>query len=186
MIIQSPTSFEVFYKQFYRKAFLFTKSYVHDGPAAEDIAAESFIKLWEESRRNRIEHPEVFLLTILKNKAMDYLKHETVKEEVFRKLENAHQEELAMRISLLESCNPEEVFATEVRQILQDTLARFPEQTRLIFELSRFENQSNRAIAQRLGLTEKSIEYHITKVLRALRISLQDYLSLFGFFLFLK
>jgi RNA polymerase sigma-70 factor (ECF subfamily) len=180
------TQFDVFYKQFYRKAFYFTKSYVHDELAAEDIASESFIRLWEESRKTQIDRPEVFLLAILKNRAMDYLKHETVREETFRKLETEHRNELALRISLLESCNPEEVFAIEIQQIMQDTLARFPEQTRLIFELSRFENLPNREIARQLNLSEKSVEYHITKALKALRISLKDYLMLISIFLFLK
>jgi RNA polymerase sigma-70 factor (ECF subfamily) len=180
------TSFEVFYKQFYRKAFNFTKSYVHDVPAAENIASEAFIKFWEESRRIKINNPEVYLLTILKNKALDYLKHETVREEAFRKIATAHQEELAMRISMLEALNPVEVFTIEIQQIVQDTLARFPEQTRLIFELSRFENQSNKEIARQLGLSEKAVEYHITKALKALRISLKDYLPLFLFFCLFK
>ncbi|MDR1454035.1 MAG: hypothetical protein LBJ01_00110 [Tannerella sp.] len=52
------TSFEVFYNQFYRKAFHFARSYVHNERVAEDIASESFIKLWEESRKNSIESPK--------------------------------------------------------------------------------------------------------------------------------
>jgi RNA polymerase sigma-70 factor (ECF subfamily) len=50
--------------------------------------------------------------------------------------------------------------------------------------MSRFGNQSNKEIAEALGLTVKSIEYHITKALKALRISLKDYLPLFDFFFF--
>jgi RNA polymerase sigma-70 factor (ECF subfamily) len=185
MINPSPdTLFEVFYKRFYRKAFIFAKSYVHDIPAAEDIAAEAFIKLWKESRRTKIDNQEIFLLTVLRNKSLDYLRHKTVREEASRKMEMEHQEEQAMRISMLESLNPADVFSAEIQQIVQDTLARFPEQTRLIFELSRFENRSNREIARQLGLTEKAIEYHITKALKTLRITLKDYLPLFVFLFF--
>jgi RNA polymerase sigma-70 factor (ECF subfamily) len=151
---------------------------------AEDIASESLVKLWEQSRKSRVEHPGVFLLTILKNRALDHLKHEAIREEAFAELKNIHREEVAMRISMLESCNPEGIFDAEIRQIVTDTLSRFPEQTRLIFEMSRFENRSNKDIAETMGLTVKSIEYHITKTLKALRISLKDYLPLFYFFFF--
>jgi RNA polymerase sigma-70 factor (ECF subfamily) len=178
------TEFENIYKRFYRKAFLFTKSYVHDKVVAEDITSESLIKLWEQIRRQQVIHPEGFLLTLLKNKALDFLKHETIKKEAFNEMKMIHREELNLRISLLEACDPEEIFTTEIQKIIQKTLSQFPEQTRLIFELSRFENKSNKEIAEKLGLSAKSIEYHISKVLKALRISLRDYLPLFYFFFF--
>jgi len=183
-----PLSFEfdVLYKQFYRKAFYFTKSYVHDDLIAEDITSESLIKLWEQLRRTDIRHPDVFLLTILKNKSLDYLKHKVIKETVFEDLKSLYQEELDMRISMLEACDPEEVFTKEIQKIVEDTLAQFPEQTRLIFEMSRFGNKTNKEIAEELGYTIKNVEYHISKVLKALRISLKDYLPLFYFFFFFR
>ena len=182
----SHIEFEDLYKRFYRKSFLFTMSYVHNEMVAEDITSEVLIKLWAELRRGGINNPDAFLLTLLKNKALDYLKHEMIKEEVFSKIKTAHQEELDMRISMLESCDPEEVFTTEIQQIIRTTLAAFPEQTRLIFEMSRFDNKSNKEIAEELGLSVKSIEYHIAKVLKSLRISLKDYLPIFYFFFFFK
>lgn len=183
---RSRMEFEDLYKRFYRKSFLFTMSYVHNEMVAEDITSEVLIKLWTELRRGGINNPDAFLLTLLKNKALDYLKHEVVREEAFNNLKTAHQEELDMRISMLESCDPEEVFTTEIQQIIRTTLATFPEQTQLIFEMSRFDNKSNKEIADELGLSVKSIEYHITKVLKALRVSLKDYLPIFYFFFFFK
>jgi len=178
--------FDALYKQFYKKAFYFTQSYVHDELVAEDITSESLIKLWEQLRRTEIHHPEVFLLTILKNKSLDYLKHKVIKETALDELKSIHKEELDMRISMLEACNPEEVFSSEIQQIVQKTLAQFPEQTRLIFDMSRFENRSNREIAEAFGYSIKNVEYHISKVLKALRVSLKDYLPLFYFFFFFK
>lgn len=181
---QSSATFEAIYKQFYRKAFYFTKSYVHDEMIAEDIASEALIKLWEYVRREEVKHPEVFLLTLLKNKSLDYLKHEAIKANAFHEIKNTHYEELTIRINMLEACNPEEIFTIEIQQILRNTLTGFPEQTRTIFEMSRFENKSNKEIAEEFGVTVKSIEYHISKVLKTLRINLKDYLPLFYFFFF--
>ena len=182
----SYMEFEDLYKRFYRKSFLFTMSYIHKEMAAEDIASEVLIRLWTEIRRGGINNPDAFLLTLLKNRSLDYLKHEAVKEEAFSNMKTAHQEELDMRISMLESCDPEEVFTTEIQLIIRNTLATFPEQTQLIFEMSRFDNKTNKEIADKLKLSVKSVEYHITKVLKALRISLKDYLPLFYFFFFFK
>lgn len=96
------------------------------------------------------------------------------------------QRELDIRISTLEACNPEDIFSTEVQQIITDTLALLPEQTRRVFEMSRFENKTNREIAEELQITVKGVEYHITKALKPLRVSLKDYLPLFYFFFFFQ
>ncbi len=183
---QPYADFETLYKLFYGKSFYFTKSYVFDDLVAEDITAEALVKLWEQIRRNDVIHPEAFLLTILKNKALDYLKHLHIKEETLKELKSTYYEELNLRISMLQACDPEEIFTAEIQEIVKKTLSAFPEQTRLVFEMSRFENKTNKEIAERLGVSVKSIEYHITKVLKALRISLKDYLPLFYFFFFFK
>lgn len=69
-------SFNAIYTLYYRKSFLFARSYVHDEQAAEDIAAEALIKLWEKLKSDIINSPQAMLLTILKNKSLDYLRLE--------------------------------------------------------------------------------------------------------------
>jgi len=86
---------------------------------------------------------------------------------------------LAIRISTLEACNPENIFSEEIRTILVKTLQELPPQTRKVFMMSRFEQKSGKEIAEMLGITVKGVDYHIAKALKALRISLKDYLPLF-------
>ena len=178
------SSFNEIYTSYYKKSFFFAKSYVHDDLAAEDIASESLIKLWEKLKTEKIDYIEPLLLTILKNKALDYLKHEEVKRTAFESMADWHQQELSIRISTLESCDPNEIFSDEVESIIRETLKLLPEQTRQIFLLSRFENKSNKEIAEQMGISIKGVEYHISKALKALRITLKDYLPLFYFFFY--
>lgn len=177
-------SFNEIYTSYHKKSFFFAKSYVHDDLAAEDIASESLIKLWEKLKTEKIDYIEPLLLTILKNKALDYLKHEEVKRTAFESMVDWHQQELSIRISTLESCDPNEIFSDEVESIIRETLKLLPEQTRRIFLLSRFENKSNKEIAEQMGISIKGVEYHISKALKALRITLKDYLPLFYFFFY--
>ena len=177
-------SFNEIYTSYYKKSFFFAKSYVHDDLAAEDIASESLIKLWENLKTEKIDYIEPLLLTILKNKALDYLKHEEVKRTAFESMVDWHQQELSIRISTLESCDPNEIFSDEVESIIRETLKLIPEQTQRIFLLSRFENKSNKEIAELMGISVKGVEYHISKALKALRITLKDYLPLFYFFFY--
>lgn len=181
---ESNTEFERIYKQYYKKSFFFTRSYVHNDRVAEDIVSEALITLWERVQQHQVAHPEVYLLAMLKNKALDYLRHETVRKEVHSELREALCEELDLRISFLEACDPEEIFSEEIQRIVQQTLSTFSKTTRQIFTMSRFEHASNKQIALLLGMTVKNVEYHISKVLKALRVSLKDYLPLY-LFLFL-
>lgn len=178
------SSFNEIYTSYYKKSFFFAKSYVHDDLAAEDIASESLIKLWEKLKTEQIDYIEPLLLTILKNKALDYLKHEEVKRTAFESMADWHQQELSIRISTLESCDPNEIFSDEVENIIQETLKSLSDPTRQAFLLSRFENKSNKEIAELMGISVKGVEYHISKALKALRITLKDYLPLFYFFFY--
>ena len=174
-------NFNTLYTKFYRKSFLFTKSYVHDECIAEDIVSDVLIKLWEILKEKEIEHIEALLLTTLKNKSLDHLKHEAVKTEALRTLTDMRQRELDIRISTFE-----DIFSTEVQQIVTATLALLPEQSRRVFEMSRFENKTNKEIAEELQLTVKGVEYHTTKALKPLRENLKDYLPLFYFYFFFQ
>ena len=58
-----------------------------------------------------------------------------------------------------------------------------PLQTKRVFMMSRFEQKSGKEIAEALGITVKGVDYHIAKALKALRISLKDYLPLIYFLL---
>ena len=71
----------------------------------------------------------------LRNKALDYLRHESMKQQVITRISEKQNEELALRLSSLEDCNPNEIFSKEVMDIVQRTLQSLPEQTSRIFTL---------------------------------------------------
>lgn len=178
--------FNEIYTCYYKKSFYFAKSYVHDDLVAEDIASESLIKLWEKLKTESMEKKYILplLLTILKNKALDYLKHENVKHTAFEQMEDWQHQELSMRLSALEACNPNEIFLEEIQEIIHHTMSTLSKQTYQIFMLSRFEHKSNKEIAEVMRITVKNVEYHISKALKVLRIALKDYLPLFYFFFY--
>ena len=179
-------SFNTLYTRYYRKAFLFTKSFVHDESVAEDIVSDALIKLWESLKEKETDYTDALLLTILKNKSLDHLKHEAIKAEAIHSMSNMSQRELEIRISTLQACDPEEIFSEEVKKIIADTLATLPEQTRHIFIMSRFQNRSNKEIAAQLGISVKGVEYHITKALKPLRLRLKDSLPVLSFLLLIE
>lgn len=182
--MESKKSFTEIYNAYYKRAFYFVKSYVHDEVAAEDIASEALIKLWEQIKIKDVDdYVAPLLLAILKNKSLDYLKHEEVKRNALENIADWYSYERSIRISSLEACNPDDIFSNDVQRIVQEVLEKMPVQTREIFMLSRFDNQTNAEISAKMDISTKSVEYHITKVLKVLRVALKDYLPIF-FFLF--
>ena len=186
MVTASLKNFNEIYHAYYKKSFLFVKSYLHDAHAAEDIVADSLIKLWEKMKTERIDPVGPYLFIILKNHTLDYLKHQVVRQDVHNSLEKALSREVEIRMASLESSDPKEIFSVEIKQIIEDTLLLLPEKTREIFIMSRFQNKSHKEIADLFDITVKGVDYHILQSVRELRSALKDYLPLIGFVSFLQ
>ena len=90
---------------------MFAKSYVQNDFAAEDIVADSMITLWKHWDNKRQKTIHAFLLNILKNKALDYLKHRRTELSVVETLHVWEQQELDIQIEALEACNPHDIFS---------------------------------------------------------------------------
>jgi RNA polymerase sigma-70 factor (ECF subfamily) len=78
-----------------------------------------------------------------------------------------------LSINTLQACDPEFLFSEEMERIIAETLQSLPKKTRQIFVLNRFEGLSYHEIAEKMNLSGKTIEYHISRALRELRISLK-------------
>jgi RNA polymerase sigma-70 factor (ECF subfamily) len=115
---------------------------------------------------------------------LDYLKHEAVKQNVHDLLADYSVKELEIRISTLEACEPNKVYEADIQNIIKNTLAELPEQTRQIFKMNRLRNISKKEIAEHYGITIKGVDYHLYKALNSLRENLKDYYPLVLFFLF--
>ena len=164
-------TFNQLYKEYYRKAYLYAKSYVGDTFVAEDIASEAMITVWEKMKTSEKKELISFLFVILKNKSLDYLRKKSTHDLYFEKMGNVGLADLEIRISSLDN-----ILVSEAESIISKTLSTFSDQTQNIFHLSRIDGLSNAEIASKIGLSEKGVEYHISKVLKTLRISLKDFL----------
>jgi RNA polymerase sigma-70 factor (ECF subfamily) len=70
------------------------------------------------------------------------------------------------------------VLAGELEKKLRKALNELPEQCRIIFQLSRFEELRYREIAEKLGISVKTVENQMGKALKLLRVKLVDFLPL--------
>ena len=121
-------SFSQIYTSLYKRSLLFYQVLRARRLVAEDITSESLIKLWERLKESPVAQEAVLplLLTILKHKSLDYLKHREVELRSCSELEAWRMQELSIRLSTLEACNPDEIFSKEVTHIIRQTLSPSP------------------------------------------------------------
>ncbi len=181
--LQNLKLFSEFFQNNQQQFYSFAYSYIRNRADAEDVLMESMAVLWENREQWKKEsNVRALLLTIIKNKALNYLAHEQIRLHAENEITTHRQRELDLRISTLEICDPDYIFETEIHKIVLHSLSQLSEQTRNIFILSRFNNFSNKQIAEQLGISVKTVESHITKVIKLLKVSLKDYLYYFLFF----
>lgn len=173
-----------FYTEYFRRCVLFAKSYVYDDMVAENIASESIVILWDKLNQGiDVQYPLPFLMGVVRNKVLHYLRSKESDFKLCECLQQKNEEEIIFRINSLEACSPHELYNKDIMQILQYSLDTMSDQTRKIFIMSRFKNMSYKDIAIVLGISEKTVEYHISKSLKILRDELKDYLPLYLFFI---
>lgn len=160
-------AFNELYNRYWEKLFNAAYKRLKNAEAAEEVVQDLFTDLWlrRETLNIRQELP-VYLFTAVK-----YL--------VIRQVHK-----IATRTTFV--CNNEAIFqdadnsteewliANDLRSHLQSRVELLPVKCREIYQLSRDEHQSNKAIAQQLNISEKTVENQISKALRRLRASLNS------------
>ncbi|MCR4824095.1 MAG: RNA polymerase sigma-70 factor [Bacteroidales bacterium] len=174
--------------QEYQHRFLsFAYGYVKDESVAEDIVIESLAAFWvRSSSLPKDTNVPAYILTSIKNKSLNYLKRKRNELNLEDSLSDTLRWDYDFRISALQSFDPHDLFKKEIIQIVDRTLKEMPEKTRKIFNMSRMLGKKNKDIASLVGITEKGVEYHITKALQALREALRDYISFSVLFFLLQ
>lgn len=175
--------FEIYHKKF----VVFAYGYTREWNVAEDFVSEAFTIFWE--KRNEIKvhtNYPAYLLTIVKNKCLNHLQQQKIRQRVNNHLSELKEWKLATQIATLEACDPSFMFSHEIETILSKTLNALPKKTQTVFIMSRFEHLSHKEISEKLNISTKSVEFHITKITKLLRQSLKDYLHFFTFFFFFQ
>ena len=117
----------------------------------------------------------------IKNRSLNHLQHLEVRMRAEQHIGDMRQKELALRISTLEACDPDKLFCDEIQALVQEAISELPPTSREVFILSRMKNLPNKEIALRLDISVKTVEFHITRSLKQLRVQLKDYQFLWSF-----
>jgi RNA polymerase sigma-70 factor len=154
-------AFDAIYWRYSPKVYNTVFYLLNDSAIAEDVVQELFLTIWEKRSNIRPElNFEAYISTIARHLAYKYV------EETFHK--NRLTDELG-HIELKTDSGEDRIEADSLRDYILNVISSFPEMRRKVFIMSRFENLSHAEIAQRLSLSERTVEAHIYQALKELR-----------------
>ncbi|UOQ69835.1 RNA polymerase sigma-70 factor [Hymenobacter volaticus] len=163
-------AFTEIYKRYCYRLFTVAYRKLKNCEVAEELVQDLFADLWARRSSNQIEQLENYLFTAIRYRIINYIKAQQVKSGY----------ELYCRLSTNEADTDTEksLAFNDLSEALLASMRKLPEKSREIFQLSRLEHYSVSEISVRVKLSEKSVEYHLTKSLKLLRTYLRDYLLL--------
>ena len=161
------------YKQLFIKYYSplceYASQYISDDDS-EELVQELMLFLWE-TRENLVIETSLksYLFISTKHRCLNAIRknqyHERIHNQIYEKIKDQFED-------------PDYYFVNELTENIQKAIENLPETYRETFAMSRFGEKTNVQIAEKLGISVKTVEYRISQALKILRFKLKDYLPL--------
>ena len=161
-------SFNQIFRHYYSPLLRFCVRFVGDTDTAAEIVQDLFVKLW--SGREKLSFTtgfQPYMMRSVRNAAFTYINKERAHAEVNERIFTGDSDDNDPS-ETLQSNNLEASY----RQVL----ATMPEKRREVFLASRFEGLKYNEIAEKMGLSPKTVEAHMSAAIKQLREGLKEYL----------
>lgn len=159
--------FEILFRSSYSALVKYAKSLVKDHDTAEEIVQDLFFRLWQDKEKINIESSlNGYLFRSVHNKCLHFIEH--------RKVVLKHSEEISSKEEEFPE-NPSEILQhKELQERIAGILERLPERCGKIFSMNRFDGFKYSEIAEKLGISVKTVEADMSKALKEFRSELKE------------
>lgn len=152
-------SFEELFQTYWQRMYYFALKTTEEEDDAKEIVQDVFKSLWERKEKLSILDAERYLLRSVKLRALEFIRNKATRQR--------HHE-----IILDRSETDYEDHYIQVKELhirLQKIIESLPKQCKNVFKMSREDGLSNKEIAKTLLISERAVEYHISKALLTLK-----------------
>lgn len=163
-------AFEALYNRYWEDMLGIAYRVFPDRELCMDILQDVFVRLWTHREFLAVRHLRNYLVTAVKYQVANHLRREKVNAKY---LQHSSSEETYRLDSTVE--------VKEMQALIQHFATQLPQRCGEVFYLSRVRFKSNREIAEELGISEKTVEMHLTTALKRLRMQLDRYAFLLFF-----
>ncbi len=160
-------AFEELFRKFFPALMSFAGKFLSDEDDAREVVHKVFIKLWE--KRNSLDTStslKSYLFRSVHNSSLNVIRDR-------KKFVSDEVPDVASDIDI-----DSQMDAMELEDRINQVIQGLPEKCREVFKMSRFEGLKYNEIADKLGISVKTVENQMSKALRVLREKLADYLAL--------
>lgn len=162
------TAFEALFRAHYRPLCAFANGYVRDADKAEDLVQDLFFHLWLDRERTKVSiSVKAYLFASVRNRCLNALK-----TSARLRVLNDEADDRASEDGVGEDEHTERIAR------VQAAVESLPEERRKVFKLSRYEGLKYHEIADRLGISVKTVENQMGKALKTMREELADLVPL--------
>lgn len=166
---QNEAAFEKVFKTYFKGLHAFAYTFVKDDVMAEEIVQNVFFRIWEKKEQLQIDDSlKSYLYRSVHNESLNHIKHLKVKTS-FQLQYSGNMESSNQDAS-------NQMIATELETEIEKAINELPQQCRIIFQMSRFEQLKYQQIADQLNISIKTVENQMGKALKVMRSKLIEYL----------
>ncbi len=168
--------FEQIVREYWPRMFKFALIYTQNNETSQELVQDTFLVLWNnrailKDNTNLI----TYLMVVLRNKCLNLLEQTRIRQLYIEEIDD---ETIYQRANLyvLQDEASQIVESEDLHKAIERALSKLPDKTREIFMLSRYDGLKNQQIAETKNISQKTVEYHISKALQILKEELpQDY-----------
>ena len=162
-------AFEVLFDRYWEVAHCLALSKLKSKEVTQEIVHDFFLSLWQRRHSLRIDNFSHYLKVSLKYKSITYINQQLSRNKYLTDFWN--------QVQLEGDETSRAVEYNDLLKALEEGVRGLPQKTQEIFRLNRLEGHSVSELASQLNLSEKAIEYHITRSRKELKLHLKDFLA---------
>jgi RNA polymerase sigma-70 factor (ECF subfamily) len=155
-------SFTEAFDRYYPGLCYYADKYIHDPDESRSLVQQVFVDLW--IKRNKLiigQSIKAYLFKSVHNSALDYLKHKRVESKYLREAP-----------PVPETIDENVIEEAELNARINHAIEGLPGKCREIFLLCRFEELRYSEIAEKLGISVKTVEMQMGIAMKKLRVKL--------------
>lgn len=174
--IGDESAFEQLFRAYYPRLCAFASTLLDDRAEAEEVVQTMFCRFWEQRTSLEVTSSvQAYLFQSVRNASLNQIKKTQIRDAYkVMNLDNLNQNP---------EFQPDRITESALSQRIEKAIADLPEQCRLVFKLSRFEEMKYKEIAEYLNISIKTVENQMGKALKRLRGNLVDFLCFVMVFL---
>jgi len=154
-------AFEEVFNSYYAPLVRFGIGILNDRDLSEEQVQQVFANLWTNRGKLKDGLPLFpYLLTAVKNACLNVIAHNRVKLRYHQSVDV---------VEGIEDQYDFEDVPEDILSRLENAIRELPPKCREVLELSRFQGFSHKQIEEKLDISVKTVENHITRALRILR-----------------